>query len=129
LGDEQHTHAAFVRLRAQNPELAAQCQKTVLPSILKAGDRNLANELVPEIHEEIIRSARDLQEIHDHVGERPGVLDVLVNGCATDIRVFEALLRLIGRDEDIARVRVEALSVITSSELKELLDRALSENR
>ncbi|KQQ42345.1 hypothetical protein ASF61_22125 [Duganella sp. Leaf126] len=123
LGDAQHTYQLFQRLPA---DLARECANSALPSMMACGDFSLARTYLPHPDAHLGDYAA---EVNAHVATLDllgdaGMSELLatVYNYMTEVRLILELLDGYGDHAGAARLRQQAVSLITAPEARACIE-------
>lgn len=128
LGEPRATHALFLQLEAQQPELARRYAWRALPAIVEAGDFALAQRYRGDplaLLADVNCNARTWT-LFPPERQAPRLAAELMS-LAGGVRIAIAVLRGLGREAEAEALREELLSGLEKQELRALAERELDE--
>lgn len=128
LGDPDATHALFLQLEAQQPELARRYAWRALPAIVEAGDFALADRYRGDplgLLGTVNCNAKSF-DLFPPERQAPRLAAELMN-LTREARIGIAVLRGLGRDTEAEAVRDNLLCGLANEELRSLAEQELEE--
>lgn len=128
LGEQERTHALFTSLAEVAPDLAQSCLSIALPSLIAAGDFELAERMLPKA-EQFVRERCDmLLRVFRYRRKRfrdPPHFTQMIDHYARDVGMVLAMLEGRGRRSEAARMRTLAADLIHATTLRRAVRAAL----
>ena len=130
LGQLKKTHALYVQLARQRPDLARNCAALALPAIVAAGDFKLAEKLMPEPIDRIRRLAAELNDSIERQRSKPRSMQIaarraLIHNYAEDVDLVMSILSARSRAADAAEVRHFAVKLLASPSARKSVKKCL----
>jgi hypothetical protein len=129
---EQKTYALFTELVRSNPRLAERCAALALPSIIHAGDFELAERFLPEPESELRRWSSFLNQQLERrkqakYSPAPGIR-AKIELYANKVREILAVLLGRGRIAEAASIKALAIDLIRAPSVRKAVGAALEPN-
>lgn len=132
LGSENNTYALFTRLVQSHPELAMRCGSLALPSVISAGDFELAQALMPNPMRDTMALGRWLNKTVSRHKEDQNLLAIRlkahISGYTEDIKQILSVLVGCGRNDDADRLKTFAINQVEAPEIRESVRDAFGPN-
>jgi hypothetical protein len=124
LEDDKRTRLLYVRLAAKQPELAHECERLALPSIVRSGDFKLAEKLLPDPTARIKGLCRELNKDVERAAARPerrrqlAMRRAFVQNYADDVAMLINVLNERHRADEADELMRLALKLIASTSVR-----------